>query len=132
MAGIGLGMARIRNGEGVLAYEEDNTLRSVDGGSATQLFPALAGVGNRERNSLPSKPNNRIPPKKKNKFGRTKIGKNKKSPVAQVNTINMSNATPLRPQIPMSDEDDPSAAVAVQELLVTQLLRNSRYIFQKK
>ena len=70
-----------------VAYEEENILITVDGGSAAQIFPALVGIGNGERNSHPSKPNNRITPKKK-KFGRTKTGKNKKSPVTQVNTIN--------------------------------------------
>ena len=114
-----------------MAYKEDNTLRPVDGGSATQLFPALAGVGNRERNSIPSKPNNRIPPKKKKKFVRTKMGKNKKYPITQVDTINASNSTPLIPQRPTSNKNDLDDGFAIQKLTVTQLLRNSRYIFQK-
>ena len=71
-----------------VTYKEENTLRPGDGGSAAHLFPALAGIENGERNSLPSKPKKMILPKKKKKFRRTKTGKNKKCPVAQVNTIN--------------------------------------------
>ena len=85
----------IGNGEGVLTHEEDNTLRPGDGGSADQLFPALDRIGNGERKFLPSKPKKRIPPKKKKKFGRTKTGNNKNSPVSQVNTTNASNVVKL-------------------------------------
>ena len=115
-----------------MAYEEDNILPQVDGGSSAQLFPALSGIGDGERNSLPYKPNKRIPPKNKKKFGRTKTGKNKKSPVAQVNTINVSNATPLRPQRPKIDEDDPADGVSIQDITATQLLRKTRDILQTK
>ena len=71
-----------------MAYEEDNILHPGDGGSDAQLFPALSGIVNGERNSLAYKPKKRIPPKKKKKFGRKRRGKNKKSPVPQVNIIN--------------------------------------------
>ena len=71
-----------------------------------------------------------IPYKKKKKFGRTKTGKNKKSPVAQANNINVSNATPLRPQSPTSDEDDPASGFAIQELTTIQLLNKARGILQ--
>ena len=94
-----------------VAYEEENTIRSGDGLCAALLFPALTRIGNEEIKSLPSKQKNRIPPKKKKKFGRTKIGENKKSPFAQVNTINVLNATPLIPQRPTSDNNDPAAEV---------------------
>ena len=50
-----------------------------------------SAVKNRKwgRKSLPSNPKKRIPPKKKKKkFGMIKTGKNKKSPVSQVNTMN--------------------------------------------
>ena len=60
------------------------------------------------------------------------MGKTKKSPVAQVNTINVSNATPLRPQRLTSDEDDTAAGVAIKELTVTKIIRKSRYCLQKK
>ena len=73
-----------------------------------------------------------MPPKKKKKFWRKNTGKNKKCPVSQVNTINTSNATPLRPQRPTSDEDDPAAGVAIQELTTTQLLRKAMYLLQTK
>ena len=90
-------------------------------------------MGHGERNSLPSKPRKRIPPKKKKKnFGRKKTGKNKKSPVSHVNTINALNATSLIPQRPTSDRDDPSAGVAIQEITTTQLLRKARDLLQTK
>ena len=73
-------MARHQNR---VAYKEENTLYPGDGGSTTPLFPALDGIGNGDRNSLTSKLKKRIPPKNKKKFGRTKTGKNKKSPVSQ-------------------------------------------------
>ena len=63
-----------------VAYKEENILRPGDGGSAAQLFTDLARIGNGERNTLPSKPKKRITPNKKKTFGRTKTGKNKKSP----------------------------------------------------
>ena len=69
---------------------------------------------------------------KKKKFGRTMTGKNNKSPVYQVNTINALNATPLRPQSPMRDEDDPAAGVAIQDITKTQILRKARGLLQKK
>ena len=115
-----------------VAYEEDNTLQPGDGASADQLFPALTSIVNGERKSFPSKPNTRISPKKKKKFGSTKIGKNKNFPVAQVNTINVSNATQLIPQRQMIDEDDPAAGVANQELTATQLISKARYLHQTK
>ena len=92
-----------------VAYKEDNTLLPGDGGSDAQLFPVLARIGNGERNYLPSKPKKNIPPKKKKKFGREKTGKNKNPHVAQLSTINASNATPLRPQRPTGDKDNPAA-----------------------
>ena len=60
------------------------------------------------------------------------MGKNKKYPVAQVNSINASNVTPLRPQRTTSDEDDPAAGSAIQELNATQLLRKARDLLQTK
>ena len=36
-----------------VAYKEENALRPGDGGCATQIFPALTGIGNVDRNSLP-------------------------------------------------------------------------------
>ena len=115
-----------------VVYKGYNTLHPGYGGSAAQLFPDLAGIGNGKRNSLPSKPKKRIPPNKKgNKFERIKLGKNKKSPVAQVNTINTSNATPLRPQMPMSDEYNLTSGVAIKYLTATQLLRKARGILKK-
>ena len=125
-------LAGIGNREGVLAYEENNTLFAGDWGSDAQLFPELAGRGNGKRNSLPSKPKKRIPPKKKKKFGAGKTSKNKKSLVAQVSTINASNATPLRPQRPTSDEDELAAGFEIQELTATKLLKNERDILQTK
>ena len=113
-------------------YTEENTLHPGDGGSDAQLFPALSGIGNGERNYLPSKLKKRIPPKKKKNFGRKKTGNNNKSPVAQVNTTNASNATPLRPQKPTGDKDEPASGVSVQELTTTQLLRKARDILQTK
>ena len=95
------------------------------------MFLELSGIGNRERNSLTSKPKKTIPPKKNKKFGSTKTGNNKKSPIAQLNTINALNATPLRPQRPTSDEDDLAAGFAIQELTATYLLRKSRDLIQK-
>ena len=83
--------------------EEENTLRPVDGGSSDQLFIEMYGIGNREIKSIPSKPKKRIPHKKKKNFGRTKTGNNRKYPVAQFNTINASNSTPLIPQRPTID-----------------------------
>ena len=73
-----------------------------------------------------------IPPKNKKKFGRKKTGKNKKSPIDQVNTINASNATPLIPQRPTIEEDDLAAGVEIQELTTTQILRKARDILQIK
>ena len=129
-------LAKMVNGEGVLAYKEENILLPGDGGSAARLFPALAGIGNGERNFLPSKPKKRMPTNKnknkKKKFGRTKTRNNKKFPVAQVNTINASNATPLISQSPTSDKDDLSAGVAIQDLTSTQLFREARVILQTK
>ena len=125
-------LSGIVNGEGVLAYEEENILHPGDGGISAQLFPVLDRIVNEERNYLPSKPKKRIPPKKKKTFVRKKTGKNKNSLVAQLNTINESNATPLIPQSPTSDKDDPDDGVAIQELTATQLLRKARDLLQKK
>ena len=86
-----------------VAYKEENTLRPGDGGSSSQLYPALFGIGNGERISLPYKQNKRIPPNKNEKFGRANIGKNKNPPVAQVNPINASNSKPQRPKNPTSE-----------------------------
>ena len=80
----------------------------------------------------PPKPKKSISPNKKKKFGKKKTGKNKESPVAQVNIVNASNVTQLRPQIPMNDEDDPAAGVAIEELTVTQLLSKARDFLQTK
>ena len=115
-----------------MAYKEENTLHPGDGVSAARLFPALAGIVNGERNFLTSKPNKRIPTNNKKKFGRTKTGKNKKSPVAQVNTTNASNATPLIPQRKTSDKDDPDDGVTIQEITSTQLLMKARDLLQTK
>ena len=38
-----------------VAYKEDNIICPGDGGIAAKLFPALAGIGNGERNPLPPK-----------------------------------------------------------------------------
>ena len=123
-------LSGIGNGEGVLLYEEENTLLPGDGGSATQSFPPLAGIGNGEINSLPYKPKKMIPPNKnKKKFGSTKIWKNKKSPVSQLNTINASNATPLRPQSPTSDEYDPDAGFSISTS--PDLVQTSRSVANK-
>ena len=54
------------------------------------------------------------------------------SPVAQVNTINASNETPLIPQRPTSDEDDLADEVAIQELTAKQILRKARDHLQTK
>ena len=115
-----------------VTYKEENTLRPGDGGSAAQLFPALAGIGNGEIKYLPSKPKKRIPPKKKKNFGRKKTGNNKNHPISQANTISALNETPLVPQRPKSDEDDPAAGFANQELTATQLLRKTGGILQIK
>ena len=48
-----------------------------------------------------------------------------------MNTINAPNATPLRSQRSTSDEDDPAARVAIQQITKTQLLRNARDLLQK-
>ena len=125
-------LAGIGNREGVLAYEENNTLFAGDWGSDAQLFPELNGIGNGERKSLPSKTKKRIPPNTKKMFGRTKMGKNKNSPVAQVNTINSLNATPMRSQRPRSDDDDLAAGSAIQEITKTQLLRKAKDLLQTK
>ena len=74
----------------------------------------------------------RITPKNKKKFGRTNTGKNNKSPVAKENTINASNATPLRPKSPTSDKDGPAAGVTIQELTTTHLISKSRDLIQTK
>ena len=73
-----------------------------------------------------------MPPKKKKKFRRTKTGKNKKSPIAQVNTINALKAKPLRSQRPISDEDYPASGVAIQELTITHILSKARDLLQTK
>ena len=49
-----------------------------------------------------------------------------------MNTINASNAEPLRPQRPTSEKDDPDAEVSIQEITATQLLRKARYLLQTK
>ena len=71
-------------------------------------------------------------PRRRRIFGGKRQGRIISPPVAQVNTINASNAIPLRSQSPTSDEDDPVSVFVIQYLTATQLLRKSRDLIQTK